>query len=65
MQAGRGGAPAHGTMMHLSPCDKENALQQFDYKQVTIELEDTNLCVMYHGNNGSVNVDTIILKSCD
>ena len=65
MQAGRGGTPKKGVKMRVFPCDKDNGLQQFVYDQVTIKLKNTTLCVAYRGVNSNVNVDPIILKTCN
>lgn len=66
MQAGRDEKrPRPGTKMRLFPCDKDKKIQQFDYNQITIELKDTNMCVVFKGRKADVNKDPIILKSCN
>jgi len=71
MQAGRGGKVGHGTKMRLFKCDNGEKRQQFvgpDGGIGGIKFKDPDyddFCVEFRGNTPNINVDPIIVKTCD
>jgi hypothetical protein len=70
MQAGRGGEIKDGVKMRIFKCDKDEKRQQFKGPESIgrIKLKDQDyddFCVEFRGVTPNVNVDPIIVKTCD